>query len=122
VGWLRLYPTEIEADIARFYPGRSVLEWWRGEMSSRELWALLQHLPHDSATQRARRDGDWSEREYLLPLLINEVKSLRADQAALAGQRMRPTFISSPAERKEKVEDRREYFAVRELLKSQIGG
>lgn len=48
----RLYPTQIESDLA-IYCRRSVGEWHRGEMSSRELLALLSGLPEVSKFKEA---------------------------------------------------------------------
>ncbi|MFJ2515625.1 hypothetical protein ACIPEL_36410 [Streptomyces griseoviridis] len=50
----------------RYWPGRSLLELYRGEMSWRELRVFLKHLPWDSATARAIR-GSTPEEDYWTP-------------------------------------------------------
>jgi hypothetical protein len=44
----RLFPTLIEAELKHHYPGCSIGQWHRGEMTSRELLVLLRELPDDS--------------------------------------------------------------------------
>lgn len=43
----------VEWDVAHYWPGRSLLELYRGEMSWRELRVFLRFLPPESATARA---------------------------------------------------------------------
>lgn len=72
VGLWRHYPNQIEADLALHY-GRSIGEWHRGEMSSRELLVLLAGLPETStfvtASQRSFRVIDYNGAIYLTPAL-----------------------------------------------------
>jgi hypothetical protein len=65
--------------MARYWPGRSLLELWRGQMSWRELRVFLQHLPPDSATARAvNPDNAWSLDQHLLAGLADRVGYLAA--------------------------------------------
>jgi len=73
-------------------------------MSSRRLIALLQHLPDDSAFKRAHRDGDWGFDEYMWAGIVNEVRLLRSDQAAINGQKMDISLIESPSQLEQKYE------------------
>lgn len=52
--------------MARYWPGRSLLELYRGDMSWRELRVFLRYLPWDSATARALR-GSTAEEDYWTP-------------------------------------------------------
>lgn len=75
----------MRADIARYYPGRSLNEfhaneWGEGTMSWLELLEFVEALPDDSATKAAMagdRDGRrWPEQNYLLATLVNLVMLL----------------------------------------------
>ncbi|MFG3660235.1 hypothetical protein [Streptomyces sp. NPDC047706] len=52
--------------MARYWPGRSLLDLWRGTLSWRELRVFLSHLPHDSATARAVRGSTPEEEAWTL--------------------------------------------------------
>jgi len=99
---VRLYPNEIEADLA--FRGIDIADWHRGDMSSRKLIALLEHLPDDSAFKRAHRDGDWGFDEYISAGIVNELRLLRSDQAAINGQKMDIDLIESPTQLEQKHE------------------
>jgi len=107
--WAR-YPTEIEHDLSRYH-GRRIAEWHQGQMSSRELLALVVYLPDDSAYQGARRDGDWTELEYIAAATANRL-------AAQSGQEYEPFF--SPAQRAEQVIDDNDLAEQREGVLSQM--
>lgn len=92
--WAR-YPTEIEADLSHRH-GRHIREWHQGQMSSRELLALVLYSDDDSEYQKARRDGDWTDMEYIVATIANRL-------AAQSGQEYEP-FLS-PAQRAEEVID-----------------
>lgn len=63
-------------------------------MSSGELLDLLEFLPDESATKTAERFGDWTEDQYRMARLINEVSLMRYEQAG--GQK--PTLLTSPGQ------------------------
>lgn len=77
--FLTEYGEAVEWDVARYWPGRSLLELYRGEMSWRELRVFLRHLPHDSATARAVRGGTPDEETWTLDrqLLASAVDAIR---------------------------------------------
>jgi hypothetical protein len=65
--------------MARYWPGRSLLELYRGEMSWRELRVFLRHLPTESATSRAVRgstaeDDAWTLERQLLAGVVDAVR------------------------------------------------
>ncbi|MEU2724079.1 hypothetical protein [Streptomyces smyrnaeus] len=65
--------------MARYWPGRSLLELWRGQMSWRELRVFLRFLPPDSATARAVRkstpeDDTWTLDRHLLATVADAVR------------------------------------------------
>lgn len=63
----------------RFY-GIDIGDWWRGDLSSRRLLALVDSLPEDSATFRARNTGDrWTETQHMLAYLIDQVTFTRRE-------------------------------------------
>jgi hypothetical protein len=90
-------------------------------MSSRRLLALIQALPHDSAFQRARREGDWSHDEYVQAAVVNELRLLRADQAAIhANHRMDIDMVKSPHQTKQDDELREKASKARDLIMTQL--
>lgn len=52
--------------MARYWPGRSLLDLWRGTLSWRELRVFLRYLPTDSATARAVRGATAEEEAWTL--------------------------------------------------------
>lgn len=96
---MRLFPREIEADL--LFRGIDIHDWHQGRMSSRRLLVLIEAISADadSMLSRERRDGDWSLKEYLEAAQVNEIRLLRADQAAIhAGHEMKINFIQSPSQ------------------------
>lgn len=84
---------------------------------------MIENLPDDSAFQRERRDGDWSEAEYIQAAIVNEMRKLRADQAALhAGQKMEFDLVNSPAQRQAENELVDRHHDVREHIMDQLLG
>ncbi|MFF8485155.1 hypothetical protein [Streptomyces antibioticus] len=71
--------------MARYWPGRSLLELYRGEMSWRELRVFLRYLPQDSATSRAVRGASPEEETWTLErqLLASAVDAIREGTYAL---------------------------------------
>ncbi|GAA2629572.1 hypothetical protein [Streptomyces axinellae] len=77
--FLREYGEAVEWDMARYWPGRSLLELWRGTLSWRELKVFLKFLPPDSATARAVRsatpeDDTWTLDRHLLATVADAVR------------------------------------------------
>ncbi|MFJ7176401.1 hypothetical protein ACIQXA_08335 [Streptomyces massasporeus] len=70
--------------MARYWPGRSLLELYRGEMSWRELRVFLRFLPTDSATARAVRGATSEEEAWTLDrqLLASVVDAVRENTFA----------------------------------------
>lgn len=118
---LRAYPEEIEADLARFYPGRDVGQFWRGEMTGRALGVLIRHLPEESATVRAMRGTPWSELMYLVAYLADTVAFSRADYVNTHGGNSRPDPVTRPdtAEQREQREAARD---VHDALTAAMSG
>lgn len=117
---VRQYASEIEADLA--FRGIDIADWHRGDMSSRKLLALLQHLPEDAAFKRALRNGDWGFNEYMQAGVLNEIRLLRIDQAAINGQKMDAELIESPAQLERKEEQARVVAAHRAGILAQLHG
>ena len=117
---VRQFPHEIEADLA--FRGIDIADWHKGIMSSRRLLALIENLPDDSAFKRATREGDWGFDEYLQAGLLNEVRLLRIDQAAINGQKMDADLLESPAQIARRDELNREREVQREGILAQRYG
>ncbi|MBW1600900.1 hypothetical protein JJV70_02035 [Streptomyces sp. JJ66] len=75
--FLAKYGEAIEWDLARYWPGRSLLELYRGELSWRELRVFLRYLPPDSATARSvDPDSGWTVDQHLLATVADSVREL----------------------------------------------
>jgi hypothetical protein len=96
IGLLRAFPEEIEADLARFYPGRDIAQFWRGEMTGRALAVLIRHLPEDAALVKAQRGTHWSELMYLVAHIADTVAYARADYANAHGGSASPEPVPRP--------------------------
>ncbi|WP_328940100.1 hypothetical protein OG288_23025 [Streptomyces tauricus] len=55
--------------------GVDLLDWHRGQLSSRRLSVLVRHLPRDSALIRALHGeaADWSVTDYLLASVVDQL-------------------------------------------------
>ncbi|WSI53034.1 hypothetical protein OG366_22970 [Streptomyces cyaneofuscatus] len=55
--------------------GLDLLDWHRGELSSRRLSVLLRHLPQDSAVARELHGeaAEWSVSDYLLAAAVDQL-------------------------------------------------
>lgn len=75
--FLAEYGEAVEWDMARYWPGRSLLELYRGEMSWRELRVFLRYLPPESVTARAiNPDNAWSLDQQLTATVADAVREL----------------------------------------------
>lgn len=97
---LRHFPEEIEADVLRYYPSQDVAHWWQGDLSSRRLALMIEHLPEDSATWKSRRDNPWTEATHLLAYIGDQVHFMRADAQVIGGAEnpMKPERLPRPGE------------------------
>ncbi|BCP41429.1 hypothetical protein MINTMi27_15220 [Mycobacterium intracellulare] len=92
-------------------------------MSSRRLLVLIDALEHDpsSTLYRERRDWDWTEEEYLRAAIVNELRLLRADQAAIhAKHDMKIELVPSPQQEKQDQELAERTRAVRQHILDQL--
>ncbi|MBT2445905.1 hypothetical protein J7F03_02125 [Streptomyces sp. ISL-43] len=57
------------------YYGKDLLDWHRGELSSRRLQVLLKHLPRDSSVNRELfgEASDWSVTDHLLAAAVDHL-------------------------------------------------
>jgi hypothetical protein len=90
-------------------------------MSSRRLLVLVSALPDDSAFASSVRDGDWSVEEYLRAATVNELRSLRVDQASLQGQKLEMTYVESPSQVADREEDAEEKQQIRAQILMHLG-
>ena len=91
----------VEADLRRVY-GVRLVDLFRGKLSYRELWNLIQFLPQDTWTQAILRDdpdrqalvnqgqdehkfGPWSQGDLLMAALIDAVNKVRYAVVRVAG-------------------------------------
>lgn len=118
---LKRFPKEIEGGLALHY-GFDIADWWRGEKSSRWVLVRLGELPDSSTFKVALRDGDWTEMEHVLARGVTEISYLRADNAALNGQKMRPQPVLSPKQRREKAEELALSHSIHDMIVAQMKG
>lgn len=69
----------IEWDLPHYWPGRSLMELYRGDMSWRELRVFIEGLPQDSRTMRALHpksedDELWTFDRHLAAMAIDELR------------------------------------------------
>lgn len=64
----------LEADLLRYY-GVDLLDWYRGELSSRRLATLVRQLPRDSAFRLAQEGeaAQWSLTDHLLAAVVDHL-------------------------------------------------
>lgn len=84
VRFLREYGEAVEWDLPHYWPGRSLLELYRGEMSWRELRIFIKGLPPDSCTARAVRGSTAEDEAWTLDrqLLASAVDAIRENTFA----------------------------------------
>lgn len=90
---LRQYPTQIEADLRREY-GIRIRDWYRGDMTSRELMVLCEELSDDSSLMKALSPTGWPEWVQILAEHHKEAARYYGAKLSRPGQRMDiKTFI-----------------------------
>ncbi|GAA3121682.1 hypothetical protein [Streptomyces echinatus] len=99
--FLTEYGEAVEWDVARYWPGRSLLELYRGEMSWRELRVFLRYLPQDSATARAVRGASpeqeaWTLDRHLLAALIDAQRENTFAMVKLHGDPKKTSRLRPP--------------------------
>ena len=87
--------------MARYWPGRSLLELYRGEMSWRELRVFLRYLPPDSATAREIRgstpeEDAWSLDRHLLAAAVDAIRENTYAQIMLHGDPKKTKHLKGP--------------------------
>ena len=84
-------------------------QFWRGQMSLRELRVLVLNLPPDSATARRFRGHAWGDTEFLLADLLDPVRRPSTAGALSKGAKpAKPKPVTRPKPRVQpKVEDQR---------------
>lgn len=91
-------------------------------VTSRRVHALLWHLPDESETKTAVREGDWTEAQYVQARIANELMLSRADFVVAHGGKSDPKLLLSPKQRAEEEAERQAARDVRTLLRAQIHG
>lgn len=89
-------------------------------MSSRRLLNLVAALPDDSAFGRAVRDGDWSLEQYLRAATVNELRSMRVEQAAFHQRELDMQWVESPRQIEDSEEESENKRAIRESILKQL--
>lgn len=99
--FLEEYGEAVEWDIPHYWPGRSLLELYRGEMSWRELRVFLKGLPPDSVTARAVRgstpDEDaWTLDRMLVALAVDAIREQTFAMVKLHGDPKKTGRLKPP--------------------------
>lgn len=70
---LRKHGGAIEYDLARM--GFDLLDWFRGRLTTRRLWALIRQLVEDPETNTARAiGGPWNFDRMLLAAIADDIR------------------------------------------------
>ncbi|MFB9485209.1 hypothetical protein ACFFSH_38450 [Streptomyces filamentosus] len=88
--------------MARYWPGRSLLDLWRGGLTWRELRVFLRYLPRDSATARAVRNASpeeeaWTMDRHLLASIVDAVRESTYAAIKLGGDPKKTGRLKPPA-------------------------
>lgn len=99
--FLTEYGEAVEWDMARYWPGRSLLELYRGQMSWRELRVFLRYLPADSATARDVRgstpeEDAWTLDRHLLASVVDAIRENTFATVKLGGDPKRTGPLKPP--------------------------
>jgi hypothetical protein len=99
--FLERFGEAVEWDIARYWPGRSLLELYRGEMSWRELRVFLRYLPTDSATARTVRgstpeEDAWTLERQLLATIADAIRENTFATVKLGGDPKKTGRLKPP--------------------------
>lgn len=91
----------VEWDVAHYWPGRSLLELYRGEMSWRELRVFLRYLPPESHTARAIFPRDkaeewWTPDRQLMASLVDSVRLTNFLMVKLHGDPKKTRSLKPP--------------------------
>ncbi|MET9729684.1 hypothetical protein ABZZ79_03155 [Streptomyces sp. NPDC006458] len=87
--------------MARYWPGRSLLQLYRGELSWRELRVFLKYLPADSATARSVRgstpeDDYWTPDRQLAAAVVDALREQTFVQIKLHGDPKKTKRLKAP--------------------------
>lgn len=87
--------------MARYWPGRSLLELYRGEMSWRELKVFLRFLPPESATARSVRgstaeEDAWTLDRQLLAAAVDAIRENTFATVRLGGNPKKTSRLKPP--------------------------
>ena len=82
------------------YQGRDpIAEYWRDEITLRQLRVMIEHLPQDSPVHRSARGHGWMENEYLLAEVADAVRTLAAITVAVNSKRPKSVKMPEPLPR-----------------------
>ena len=91
----------LRADLAHFYQ-RDLLDVWRGTLSPRAVYELVEHIPDDSALQAQLRGGrqhrGWSVAAYLAAAQVDAAHDIAWVTASAASRKTvkRPARVQRP--------------------------
>ncbi len=104
------------------------MDYYRGDLSARRLWVLIDQLPMHSRT-KARLSGDldgnrWGSVEHLLTLVADRLEVIRVEARVIAGDKKPPTFtpLERPGAKALKAAAEAEALARVELLRRKPKG
>ncbi len=82
-----------------YAPRNPICEFWRGDLTLRQLRVLVAYLPAGGAYQFAVHDHTWSDREFLLAQLVDDVRRIPVAVFRAAGGNARePKPIERPGQ------------------------
>lgn len=85
------YGGALRADFQRFY-GLDFVDLWRGTLTPRRAWTLIEHLPEDAALAVSMAGGHqhrgWTIQTHLLAQLLNAVRFADANNIRANGGKL----------------------------------
>lgn len=105
----------------RFYHRDAIAEYWRGEITLRQLRVMVQNLPEDSALNRAR--NGWTTDQYLLADLVDSSRYGRWEYAQSNGaENPEPERIPRPGQAEAEAAEKNQIRAAHDQIMNRLKG
>ncbi|MBB6172172.1 ADP-ribosylglycohydrolase [Nocardiopsis mwathae] len=114
----------MEAALIAEYHRDAVAEYFRGEITLRQLRVLVEHLPPDSALHRSARGHTWSDDTYLLAAITDAVREHATLTAAVNAKNpraiKRPDPVPRPTDEAEQAAREEQAQALRDGYEAMV--
>lgn len=82
-----------------YAPRDPIGEYWRGQITLRQLRVMVDHLAPDSPVHRTARGHTWQDAEYLLATVADAVRTLASLTVAVNSKRPKSVKMPEPIPR-----------------------